>query len=772
MRRVYMRPSVETSKTNTVISIHQVVLQLARWLPRFGWQVVDDLASADVVANHAGQFNHADPSHNKPTVAHSFGLYPTGERGGETFWPGANNAVIEDLRRADIISAPSQWVADLIARSMRIEPRVIGYAIDAEDWYPKHNPQMSAPYVLWNKTRPDVICDPTPVITLARAYPQQQFVTTFIPSGVECPSNVRVIGRTSREEMAVWVRGAAVLLATTKETFGIATLEAMASGVPVLSWHHGATVDLVAHGITGYLAQVSNNDDLIAGLAYCLQHRDRLGASSALEARRPCYTWEHVAKQIAALYDEAARPCEYTSAIIIPAHNYGRYLREAVTSACTQVTRAENMVVVVDDKSSDDTQAVCAELKKKFRKLVVLTMPENVGVAAARNAGIKYADVKYIACLDADDRLIGNDWLQRHIDAMEADSSVGIAYGGLHLMNEAGVLHDGGLDAWPPRTFSWHAWQAMKQGTNQIPTCCVFRKRWWAAVGGYIGEYLWGEDGNLWLRMIAAGARVKSLNENAVKGQEMAFAYRRHNQSLTASMRSELSPVWSEYGWDHAGQPFASPHPQHHMQTHSVYNTDAPLVRVLRADAEDDDQQLSVFELDRLWAQEDPRWAVYDAPVGATREALILAIEGKLQYQEMPPDALKRMIENMARSVDHAPMMITYASGSRLILMKTPDYYAWKGITAMCGCGSVAKQTSEQEAAAELVRIRYMGGNKAPIAVYGEITGRFYGMRVDGDYFMVDARDQRGNGGLFALAPLDNLIPVPLKPELPTNVSL
>ena len=48
------------------------------------------------------------------------------------------------------------------------------------------------------------------------------------------------------------------------EPFGMATLEALACGTPVVGCPRGAMPEIVVHGVTGYLAET--DDDLVAGV--------------------------------------------------------------------------------------------------------------------------------------------------------------------------------------------------------------------------------------------------------------------------------------------------------------------------------------------------------------------------------------------------------------------------------------------------------------------------------------------------------------------------
>jgi len=62
-------------------------------------------------------------------------------------------------------------------------------------------------------------------------------------------------------------------------------------------------------------------------------------------------------------------------------------------------------VIVVDDASTDETQKV---MKTYSGRIKPLTLKKNVGLAAARNEGIKSALGRYVVNLDADDYMDEN----------------------------------------------------------------------------------------------------------------------------------------------------------------------------------------------------------------------------------------------------------------------------------------------------------------------------------------------------------------------------
>ena len=83
---------------------------------------------------------------------------------------------------------------------------------------------------------------------------------------------------------------------------------------------------------------------------------------------------------------------------IIPTYNRVSFVREAINSVLAQ-KYTDYEIIVVDDGSNDNTHAVLTALNQQIR---IIRQP-NLGVSAARNAGILAAKGTYLAFLDSDD---------------------------------------------------------------------------------------------------------------------------------------------------------------------------------------------------------------------------------------------------------------------------------------------------------------------------------------------------------------------------------
>lgn len=87
--------------------------------------------------------------------------------------------------------------------------------------------------------------------------------------------------------------------------------------------------------------------------------------------------------------------------VIIPAYNADKHIARSIDTALGQ-SFLNLEIIVVDDGSTDRTSSIIDWYAEQYNNLVVIHQ-RNLGVAAARNAGIMSAKGDYIAFLDSDD---------------------------------------------------------------------------------------------------------------------------------------------------------------------------------------------------------------------------------------------------------------------------------------------------------------------------------------------------------------------------------
>lgn len=116
----------------------------------------------------------------------------------------------------------------------------------------------------------------------------------------------------------------------------------------------------------------------------------------------------------------SAAPC-FT--IFIPTYNRANLLPRAFASIEAQTFR-DFEVVIVDDGSTDGTEALVEGWKRRMKFAVTFRRQENQGKYVAHNAGVELARGRFFFLLDSDDRLLPDslERLFRHWESIpEAD---------------------------------------------------------------------------------------------------------------------------------------------------------------------------------------------------------------------------------------------------------------------------------------------------------------------------------------------------------------
>ena len=178
--------------------------------------------------------------------------------------------------------------------------------------------------------------------------------------------------------------------------------------------------------------------------------------------------------------------------IVVPAYNCGRYLNDALTSVLGQTHRPQE-IIVVDDGSTDDTQAVLAP----FRKDITVIHQENRGLSHARNRGLADATSRWVLFLDADDRLESTA-LEALLSVSDPDADH-VIYGDKYVISHEGEIEKrvAGRDCTGPVP---SAARASFNGAPFEPGAAIVPRDLIASLGGFQQRYSPCEDRHMWIQ--------------------------------------------------------------------------------------------------------------------------------------------------------------------------------------------------------------------------------------------------------------------------------
>ncbi len=192
--------------------------------------------------------------------------------------------------------------------------------------------------------------------------------------------------------------------------------------------------------------------------------------------------------------------------IVIPCHDDGELLIEAVASAERSAPERTELLIVNDGSTEARTLALLDLLRRAGYRVIDQA---NAGLGAARNRGVREARGRYLLPLDADNRLRPG-FPAAAVAVLDAEPEVGVVYGD---------REDFGCRAGRVTVPEFDLDGLLR--ANSIDACAAFRREVWEQCGGYDSTMpaMGWEDWDLWIGAAERGWRFHRL-------PEVTFEYR------------------------------------------------------------------------------------------------------------------------------------------------------------------------------------------------------------------------------------------------------
>ncbi|NJE07673.1 glycosyltransferase family 1 protein [Thermococcus sp. M39] len=252
-----------------------------------------------------------------------------------------------------VSNAVRQDLENILGKSLRNRPiHVVPNGIDTNFWTPVEDKEewkskigldgivITTTSRLTKRKRIDIIPKLARIITEKYGMTDIKFV--IIGDGPErrkieelikayhVQDKVLMVGKQPREKVREYLWASDIYLSPTiYEAFGIAALEALSCGVPVVANNHGGISEIVKHGLTGLVSQ--DDKELLENILYLLDNPELIEkmGRNARKAVKEEFSWKKIAKEIVEIYKKTIETFEENPFILYTLH---QVLRGGITN--------------------------------------------------------------------------------------------------------------------------------------------------------------------------------------------------------------------------------------------------------------------------------------------------------------------------------------------------------------------------------------------------------------------------------------------------------
>ncbi|MBZ9716336.1 glycosyltransferase family 2 protein [Mesorhizobium sp. AD1-1] len=201
--------------------------------------------------------------------------------------------------------------------------------------------------------------------------------------------------------------------------------------------------------------------------------------------------------------------------VIMPVYNRERYVVSALRSLVRQRDAADLDIIVIDDGSTDGSAEAVRSMMRE-NPCIRLVQQSNMGVARARNAGLRHLppDAEFVSFLDSDDISLAGRF-KADLARFEATSGLELTYS---LMTLVDRIDDEKLE--PEADCCTMTLRGISLSTALFSRTLVDR------IGHFDEDFEQSEDTDYLLRVFETGPRYELPNT-------VAIYYRRHAGNVT-----------------------------------------------------------------------------------------------------------------------------------------------------------------------------------------------------------------------------------------------
>lgn len=209
--------------------------------------------------------------------------------------------------------------------------------------------------------------------------------------------------------------------------------------------------------------------------------------------------------------------------VIMPAFNCQAFIGFAIDSILDQSHKRLELVIVLDG-GSDNTEKIVTKYCSSDNRIKKIEHPTNMGVATARNSGLKVAVGDFIAFCDSDDVWLP-DKLEQQLKTMYHENAP--------VVHSSAILIDSNGEVLGNRLSPKIITNSMMQYRNFVINSSSLIRR--SEFPDLYQKPIPHEDYDMWLRLFARQGVY------SVRSDEALVKYRVHNDNLT---KNKVISIW------------------------------------------------------------------------------------------------------------------------------------------------------------------------------------------------------------------------------------
>lgn len=216
--------------------------------------------------------------------------------------------------------------------------------------------------------------------------------------------------------------------------------------------------------------------------------------------------------------------------VIMPCYNMEKYLPATIASVRGQTFPGWELIIV-DDVSTDKTQAVLQDYGDQDPRIRWMVQGEHAGIASARNRAIQMAQGRFLAFLDADD-LWHPEKLERQLAFMQ-ERDVAFSYSSYDCVDEEGRQLNKTVKAAEDMDYEAYL-------RNTIIGCSTVMIDTQKVGSVVVPDFRTSEDTATWLDVLRKGFIAYAIEEPLV-------SYRIRRKSASSNKLKAAADLWKVY---------------------------------------------------------------------------------------------------------------------------------------------------------------------------------------------------------------------------------